>query len=236
MQIPVKVFFFCCFCPLLINAQPKIIGHYSWSEPAGLGVRSLELKADNTFIFQVSGDFGGPSISGGYYFVKQDTLILMHTPIKDPSASYYKVIQKSDTIKPEIGKPRKINLDHVYLFVKVVDNKGTPLDGCTLLLMKGNNILSIQLSDAKGEAQIHTEGKIAESLRIGFMMSSSFVTIDLDDFWGNDVKLKVVLSDSQVSYNQKSYLEKYLIYKKEQVDYLRVIGSKDYTSLRKKNK
>lgn len=97
----------------------------------------MKLKSNNTFLSQTYGDVGGPFISKGYYLVKQDTLILMHEPLKDPSPSYFEIVRKNDFVKPEVGSTHKIMEDKLYMTLIVVDSKGSPLDQTAVFLMKG---------------------------------------------------------------------------------------------------
>ncbi len=88
------------------------------------------------------------------------------------------------------------------------------------------------MTNSKGEIHIHSEGKIVESLLVGMMIPKP-LTINLTDFWGYDSELKVILSDSQILYNQEFQLQKYLILRNGSNYYLKPFGADEFMSLMK---
>ena len=173
-------------------------------------------------------------ISKGYYFLKQDTLILFYEALKDPFPSYYEVIEKTDTVKREIGGSFKMTQSDLYVDLHIVDLKGNPVEGCMVLLRKGDAIIASQGTDKDGKVQIATGGKLAEGLAIIYF-GYKRVWIDLKDFWGYQSIIKVVLSDLLDKYNEKVYMMKYIVHKtKGKIDYLKSIDPKSDFKLTKK--
>ena len=194
--------------------QINLAGAYSWTEPAGLGGTRVILSKENTFASYSSGDLAGMHVSKGYYLLRIDTLIMIYEALKDPNPSYYEIVKKTDTIKPQIGQTTKVNPNHTNISLKIIDDKGLPLKACDIFLRKGKDMLSLYTSNPNGTANIFTTGQIADSVHIGFIGYKT-LSIGLKEFMGYFSDLKVVLSTSNNTYNDRIFIEKYLLQKKD---------------------
>ncbi|MEB2781119.1 hypothetical protein U3A58_12015 [Algoriphagus sp. C2-6-M1] len=176
-------------------AQDSLTGVYSWI-PQGVdrGNLQIELMQDHHFDYAQYGGHGEKTISKGYYFVKQDTLLLFHEGITHPHPSYFEVISKTDTIRRDFGLDSSFGENRASLKLKVVDYSGETIPHTNVSIIKGKSTLSGEVTDENGEARIYTTGREAEKVVISFLGYRNLY-IDLDDFWGYITELKVVLSD-----------------------------------------
>ncbi|MEP1088544.1 hypothetical protein [Algoriphagus sp.] len=194
-------------------AQEDLEGKYSWT-PRGVdhGNLQIEFKKDHHFDYVLYGTHGEKTISKGYYFVKQDTLLLFHEGIEHPRPSYFEVISKTDTIRRDFGLDSNFGDSIASLKIKVVDYSGETIPHTKVSIMKGKATLSGEVTNENGEARIYTTGREADKVIISFLGYRKLY-IDLEDFWGFITELKVVLSDSDIEYFEKPFLAKYLITK-----------------------
>jgi hypothetical protein len=231
----VKVYLFaiCLACPFNLFSQ-SIEGSFNGYLPGDSGGVSLSITKDNRFFQTTYLHLGESHVSQGYYLVKQDTLILFHEPTTDPAPSYYEVIQKTDSIRPLIGRPSPMRDIDLYMELQVVDVQGNPIEACLVLLGKGPFVIASESTDSKGIARISTGGRIADDIVIG-IHGYKRLRIDLKNFWGYQSVVKVVLSGSLAEYNDKSYTKKYLITRKKgRVSTLVSVGSITPTRLERK--
>lgn len=195
-----------------VFSQPKQLnGSFTWHGPAGLSSLTMNFD-DNYFMSKTSGDFGGALISKGYYLIKKDTLVLMHEKYTDPKPSYYEVLQKSDSTSTLFGKKQKIKEDLIIIDFKIYNTDDQPIQqGCHYALLNRDKIISMQLTDSTGQGHIFTEGRVADKLTIGFIGYKTLI-IDLNDLWGYSESLQIVLSKTDIRYNQNEYIEKFILY------------------------
>lgn len=201
-----------CFSSLSF-AQDSLTGLYSWT-PQGVdfGNVQIELMQDHRFDYAQYGIHNKKTISKGYYFVKQDTLLLFHEGIKHPRPSYFEVISKTDTIRRDFGLDSSFGENRVSIKLKVLDYSSETLPHISVSLMKGKATLSTFYTDKNGETSIYTTGREADKVIVSFIGYRNLY-IDLEDFWGYITELKVVLSDSDIEYFEKPFLRKYIITK-----------------------
>jgi hypothetical protein len=188
------------------------------------GNLQIEFKKDHHFDYAQYGGHGEKTISKGYYFVKQDTLLLFHEGIEHPSPSYFEVFSQSDTVIRELGGVSKIGENRASLKLKVVDYSGNAIQSCLVVLMRGDASLSGEVTNENGEASIFTTGRVANKIAIASIGYRN-LNIDLEGFWGYSTELKVVLSDSDIEYFEKPFLAKYLITKTGELKLLQKDGT-----------
>jgi len=61
-----------------------------------------------------------------------------------------------------------------------------------------------------GSVTISTQGKVIDNVFV-FMLGFKPLKIDMDSFWGKSSSIKVALSNSNMFYNDKSYMEKFIL-------------------------
>lgn len=211
-QVVKTLFIILIAAPHFLLAQVNIKGQYDGAIPGDSGGITLLLTNDNRFVEKVSMHLGEGFISTGYYFLKRDTLILFHEALKDPAPSYYEVIEKTDTVKREIGGKFKMMEDHANMKLKIIDYERRPVQGCVVSLNRGGAFISGETSGEKGEVAIYTAGKVVEKLIVS-MLGYKNLEIDMNDFWGYRSSLRIVLSNSLNKYNAKAFIAKYTITK-----------------------
>ncbi|WP_146260525.1 carboxypeptidase-like regulatory domain-containing protein [Algoriphagus chordae] len=191
----------------------NIQGSYSYSFPVTTGASiTLQLNEDHHFNYAQYGGHNEKTISKGYYFVKQDTLLLFHEGIEHPRPSYFEVISKTDTIRRDFGLESSFGESRVSFKIKVMDYSSETIPHTNVSIMKGKATLSGEVTDENGEARIYTTGREADKVIVSFIGYRNLY-IDLEDFWGYITELKVVLSDSDIEYFEKPFLAKYIITK-----------------------
>lgn len=224
MQIAKKIFMLCYMLVSTVCLGQSPEGTYEWTGSAGLSVSHIDLKDNQTFEQTDQGDFGGAKYFGGYYMVRDDTLLLFHTELSHPDSSYYKITHRQDSSSAFGGMTKKYLPDLAILSLTITGPDNEPLPGANVTILRQEKTLSLLTTDTLGKVYVRTEGEIADQLNVFYRFHKN-LKIDLSDFWGHATELKVRLSDNPDIYNQEEFVEKYLIAKTAEGTVLHLVGS-----------
>lgn len=169
------------------------------------GAQSITYQFDegSRFASSSANTFGhGNYLSKGYYILSKDSLLLFHEAQKSPlQPSSYEIIEQDHSSNKNI----------LVMRISVLDDQRKPIKGATILCKNGDHIIFGELTDDEGFASFYTQGGYVKTLNISYT-GFQVLDINLDDFWGSNSKIEVVLQKEGFNtYNSETKIEKFKV-------------------------
>lgn len=222
------------FLSLSTNAQ-KIEGLYKVDDVnlviADIG-QSFSFEKNGTFRNTIHEHLEQKTISGGYYKVIGDTLILHYTRIK-PSPPNPVVILEKERLKPLSDA----SFNPAFYNIKVFDSKGNTQAGVHLILRneEKKHIMAFASDSSGNFPSLTLYDEYIEDLLFSFLGHEP-AYIKTDSLFNYQTEIEVRLNDSSLQYNHKEQSFSYFIKKpsQEKIELIPIKGSeKDKLTLLK---
>jgi hypothetical protein len=193
------------FFLITINGfSQSIRGKFIWCEPSKMMCSKYSFK-ENKFEMLTSGDAGINLKDKGYFFVSNDTLILIYDNPMDKRVEVLSKDKELDILGNTI-KTTKLEIE-----IKNSD-KAIAVNSSVLLLDNDGRVIKGFMVDQEGKLDLILSD-ITDVAKISFANLNDEVVVDFRDFLYTKTKLKVTLSLNESRFGDRKGIQKYLIKK-----------------------